>query len=215
MRKIMCAVVLSAGLCLVSAPAANASSFTFDVVVNTTALIGNSGAPFYLDFQLNEGSGPLGNNSVAVSNFDFGVGGSSVGAPSTFGGASGSLTSSVMLADSSFFNELFQQFTPGNDLHFRVTLTGNPDTVSPVTPDLFAFGILDNTLGNIPTTGEGDSLLLVNINKTNLGLGDIRTGASTSPAGVTAAAVPEPTTLLLLGTGLAGAGARRWRRQAR
>ena len=40
---------------------------------------------------------------------------------------------------------------------------------------------------------------------------DVQTGASTSPAGITATAVPEPASLLFLATGLVGFGARRWR----
>jgi len=101
------------------------------------------------------------------------------------------------------FNEFFQPFTPGGTLSFLVTLS--PTTVDPgPTPDLFSFAILNGSLANLATTGLGDALALVNITSTALNLTNVQTFSTTSPAGVaaTAAAVPEPASLLLLGSGL-------------
>jgi len=201
MKRFVLSSIFLAGIAAgIAAPAA-ASSITFHVQVNTAPLVGSPLAPFYLDFALNDGSGTLaGINSVSIFNFNFG-GGSPLGVPTLFGGASGNLSSSVNLTDNaSFSNEFFQAFTPGSALVFDVTTTTNAD---PISPDAFTFAILDSSLSNLPTNGLLDSLLVANLSP-SLTVSRIQTFATTSPAGVTATAspIPEPATLLLLGTGI-------------
>ena len=195
--------LLIAGAAIAFASPASATSIGIHVQVNTAPLIGNPAGPFSLDFALTDGSGTLAvPNTITIANFGF-SGGGPVGSTNLTGGASGSLSSSVTLTDSAFFfSEFFQQFTPGTTLSFDVFATTNADAVS---PDAFAFAILDSSLANLPTTGLGDSLLLVNL--TPAAASGIRTGSTTSPAGVTvaAAAIPEPGTLLLVGTGVIAA----------
>ena len=195
MKRLALISVFLTGIGMAASPAA---ATAIHVQVNTAPLIGNAAAPFFLDFALTDGSGALaGPNTVVVSNFNF-AGGAAVGAPTLSGGAAGSLAASVTLSDSlNAFSEFFQQFSPGAVLGFDVTTTNNVD---PVAPDAFVFAILDKNLANLPTTGLLDSLLLVNITRSDT----IATASTTAPAGVTvaAAAIPEPTTLLLLGTGL-------------
>jgi hypothetical protein len=146
----------------VDAPDCHAN-LIFNVSLNTSPLIGNAAGPFYIDFQLIDGSGTGdANNTVKITNFLFG-GGDAVGSPlPPIGGASGDLSSFVSITDNSFLNEFTQQFNPGSKFSFTVNLTTNVD-VGP-TPDAFSFAILDNTLAPLPTTGLGDALLLVNIN---------------------------------------------------
>jgi hypothetical protein len=196
---------------------AHAQSF-FDVRLNTSALIGHPAGPFYLDFQLNDGTGlGNGNNTATLSQFNFG-GGSLLGAATSFGGATGSLASSVTLTDTSFFNEFFQGFTPGSSLSFRLSLTNN---VNPPTPDLFAFSILDADLFNIRTfsPGNSDALVLVNITGPNLvanayagnGAPDQTGATSIALAAPSVTPVPEPSAYGLMGAALVGATA--WRRR--
>jgi hypothetical protein len=212
MRVLFVTICLT-GLLALAAPPVGANTLGFEVLVNTAPLIGNPAGPYSLDFQL-IGSGP---NTAIISGFDFG-GGGAVGPafPSGGGGATGDLNSSVMLSDSlNFANELYERFTPGNTLFFFVTLTTN---VTP-TPDAFSFAILDGNLFTIPTTGLGDSLVLVNITNATLTPRDIQTFTGLNlPGGpnyanVTALAVPEPASLFLLATGLAAVMAGRLRRQ--
>ena len=183
-------------------------------MVNTSTLVANPNGPFSLDFQLN-GTGP---NSVTISSFNF-FGGSAVAPATLIGGASGSLSSAITLSDATFFgNEAFEQFNPGSTLKFNVSMTTNVTG----TPDAFSFAILDGGLFNIPTTGVGDSLLLVNITKPSLGPSDLQTfrglnvPGGPNYSGVTDAAtpVPEPMTLTLVGTGVAALVVRRRKRTA-
>src|SRR4030095_4323392 len=94
---------------LSSAPLAHAD-LIYDFSLDTSSLVGHPAGPFQLAFQLNDGSG-LGNytNSITLSDFDLGVGGSAFGSPLLFGGATGDVTSIVTITDSDFFNAFVQQ----------------------------------------------------------------------------------------------------------
>jgi hypothetical protein len=193
-------LLLTGVVWMLSLSPCGAQIFNFHVTTDTTGLIGHPAGPFYLDFELTDGSGALDSNNTAVlSHFQFG-GGAPDGSPDLTGGAGGDLSSTVTLTDSSFFNALVQPFTPGTTLDFDAALSTNLDTGP--TPDEFAFKILDCMGTEIPTTGLGNSLLLVKINSH---WPDLQTFASDPLQGpacggdpfdpqivTTAAAVPEP-----------------------
>jgi hypothetical protein len=155
---------------LVMAIALGASSGfagTFTVTTDTSALIGQPSGLFALDFQFVDGSG-LGdaNNIVTLSGFNFN-GGGFTGSPTITGGASSGI-GNIILTDTGFFNEVYQGFTPGSTLSFMVSMTDAVDPGS--TPDEFSFGILDNTLSEIPTVGLGDAFVSVDIDSSNPGI---------------------------------------------
>jgi hypothetical protein len=194
--------------CLMISASTSKAALIYHVDITTTPLVGSLSGPFSLDFQLNDGSGTLaGVNTVTLSNFTF-TGGTPTGSASLFGDATGSLSSTVTLTDdASFSNEFFQGFSAGTTkIGFDALLTTNVDPGP--TPDAFAMAILDNTLSNIPTTDPGDSLMLVNIDSASLSLSDVQKFTSTSPSGVTVAAspVPEPSSWLVMGSGLMALG---------
>jgi hypothetical protein len=183
---------------LVAATAGAQSLYHVDV--STSSLIGNPNAPFYLDFQLNYGSGPFG-NSASIGNF---TGITPVGSPTLSGTAAGNLSASVTLSDSSAnpLNEFFQQFDPSAHVGFDVALSQNQTLL---TPDSLQFAILDHTTGQIPTTQP-----VVGLSLAEFGIGP--TGAITATAfggandpflgdysgiTVTVTQVPEPSAALL------------------
>ncbi len=183
----------------------------YNVSLDTSPLIGDAAGPFSLDFQFTDGSGTSdGNNTVALSNFDFGAGGGT-GSPATSGSVSGDLTSSVTLIDSQFFNEFTQTFTPGAALDFTVDLTTNVDAGG--VPDEFTFAILDNTGAEIPTLGLFDTLLLADIDSSSPTLfafgsdtsrGTAATGEAIAlDAPIVTSPVPEPSALWVPACGLA------------
>jgi hypothetical protein len=146
----------------------------FDVTLVTSGLVGinQPAAPFFIDFQLNDGSGNLsGVNTAIISNFNFG-GGVSSGPPHLVGGAMGDLDTAVTLTDNAhFLNEFFQQLIPQDVLSFHVSLTTNVD--SGPTPDAFSFSILDRSGAPIPTTNFADAFIFININSANLTVADL------------------------------------------
>ena len=198
---------LAIGMLFASASVSHAGSF--HVEINTSGLIGNSDAPFSLDFQFNDG-GVLDNNLAIISNFNF-SGGSATGSPTAFDGASGDIGSTVTFDNSGSFQELYQTFSPGTLLSFDVALSQNLDGI---TPDSFVVGILDKDLFSIPTTGLGNSLFQIDVDTAgpltlNIGVG---TGGYATVT-VVATAVPEPGSLALLAMGIAGIACSTWRKQ--
>jgi hypothetical protein len=183
-----------------------------DISMNTAPLIGDAAGAFSLEFQLNDGSG-IGdkNNTANLTNFLF-TGGTAVGSPTLTGGATGNLTSGASLTDSSFFNQFIQEFTPGNTLSFRLSLSTNVDSGG--TPDEFSLAILDHTGSEIPTKSLFDVFVQIDIDSTNPLIHTFATDVSRKPAGgggpIDIAAptvtpvnsVPEPSMLWLMLSGL-------------
>lgn len=213
--------LLTAVMAILIVPSIHANTI-FTVTLNTSPLVGSGAGPFSVAFQLNDGSGTNdGNNTATLTNFSFG-GGSATGSPTLFGGAGGDLTGTVTLTDSDFFNAFIQGFSPGSSLSFLVDLTTNVDSGG--IPDAFAFSILDANGFSIPTMDPSgaDTLLTINIDSANPEILTYATDPSRNTLGGTGPAitmdapvtspVPEPASLLLLGTGLASlalAGCRR------
>lgn len=155
-------IKLSPGLAFLLCATAGSADPVFNVSMNTAALVGDPAAPFFLEFQFNDGSGTNdGNNTVVMDQFALGAGGGAVGLPSTIGGVTGDLSSSVTLTDSDFFNQFIQEFTPGDLLSFRLKLPTNVDAGG--VPDEFSFSILDSGFTEIPTLGFFDVFLLADI----------------------------------------------------
>ncbi len=127
----------------------------YNFSMNTTPLVGNG--PFALDLQFLDGSGTGdANNTVTLTSFAFGGGGPSGGGTAT-GGASGSFALGVTLQDTSFFNEYFENFTPGTLLSFTIDTTNVPDSGG--TPDLFTIALLDSSGNELPTTGPASEFV--------------------------------------------------------
>ncbi len=202
--------VLAAGCVLLGAGTGEAAPIAFHVVVNTASMVGSGSAPFALDFQLTGGN-PLG-NTATISDVTFNGGAATNTPPATAasGLASGTLATSVTLSTNpaNFVSEFYQGFTPGLSLAFNLLLTTNVNTP---TPDAFSFAILDKNLQNIQTPGLGDALLLVNLSSDRPSVQRFTGVGPFSAVAVTATPVPEPASLLLIGSGLVVAAARRRR----
>jgi len=145
------------------------ANLIFNVTLGTSGLINHPAGPFYIDFQLNDGSGRGDKNNTVV--IDMFKGGQAVGSPlPPIGGASGDLLTSVSITDSGFINEFTQRFDPSSTLSFIVNLTTKVDLGI---PDAFTFSILDRSLAPIPTTNFADAFIFVNINSANLTPADL------------------------------------------
>jgi hypothetical protein len=128
--------------------------------LNTSSLISNPNAPFTLDFSFTDGSGTGdGNNTITLSNFAAGAG------SLTQSSISGEVTVnaspfSIMLEDSSFFNDVQFTFVPDATFSFQLNATSNADSG---TPDTFTLAILDRNLNNIPTTNPNNGIAFVEV----------------------------------------------------
>ena len=186
------------------------ANVVYNVSLNTIAISGTAGV-YGLAFSFTDGSGLNdGNNTVTLSNFTFG-GGGSVGVGGLIGGASGNLGSSVVLVDSSFFNAYTQGFTPGSSLSFQLDATTNLDPGG--TPDSFGFSILSSGSSILTTDILGSNFLSFDIDSANPTPAVFATDSasnvvlaapSVSPAGPGPGKVPEPGTFALAALALAG-----------
>jgi len=211
-KQLMMRGLTIAGVSGLLAFTASAAAINYNINLNTAPLIAHAAGPFSLNFQLTDGSGTNdANNTVTLSGFQFGTGGSAVGSPTRVGGATGTLGSTVTLTDSAFLNSFTQQFTPGNRLSFMAQVTTNVDAGPQ--PDEFSFAILDRTGTELPTASSFfDVFVTIDIDSpTSPTVWTFGSDATRIPAGggppitIGAAqvqAVPEPAAGLLLGCGL-------------
>lgn len=173
---------------------------SFIVTQNTTPLIGSSAAPFSLNFQFNGTAG----NTVTISNINL-FGGALSSTPNVFGNVmvDGSGAVNMTTSASSFFNAFTAEFTPGTTLQFLLTITGNASS----TPDLFSFAILDADGIELPTLGMANEFLSIDVTSPltiQTFSGDSNSAGPVLEAPTIAASttIPEPATMILLGTGL-------------
>ena len=210
-----------ATLLVLAAATASASSFT--VTLDTSSLTGIQTVGFSLT-EFDSSS-----NAVSLSAFDFAGGSALAGsADCTFGGAfsgvgcSGDLDAGITLADSDPTGAFFTQpFNPGSSLSFTMT-TSNSFSGSGI-PDQFAMYVCDGALTTCYSDDAAGALLLLKLTGGALGPSSFVTFAASVqglPAPVVTeiaqapdpiATVPEPGTMLLLGSGLIAALARRRR----
>lgn len=146
-------LIVTVALIVASRSAEAATSVTYDVAVNTAPLIGHPAGPFSIMFALTDGSGfSDGNNTVIITPLDFG-GGMSLGSPSLWGGASGSLETSVTLVDSDLIALFTESFSSGTILRLSVSLTTNDDEGG--VPDRLTMFIVDSAGRRVPTLASG------------------------------------------------------------
>jgi hypothetical protein len=202
------------GIALILAGHATRADQIWNVNLDTSKLFVDYTGPFALDFELVGSSG----NTVTISNLAFGVGSPGPGSAFLTGGASGDLSSTVTLTDStSFFSDFNQQFTPGATLTFTVdtTLIAPPPGGTPDNFSMVMFSAYDPVNGYNPSTGTGGTPLpttdptgnntFFNFNVNVPGQTTVSSYPSSSgDITITVSSVPEPSSLVLACLGTVG-----------
>jgi hypothetical protein len=193
--------VLVLMLALAQQRPAHAGMVNGSVSLDTSGLSGT----LELAFIFIDGSGTGdANNTVTLSDFGFGAGGSAgtVDPLLTTAGASGDFASGVTLIDSEFFNVFAETFTAGTLLSFDFGLTTNVDSGG--TPDQLSIALLlpDGTQVNTTDPSGANSLLTVNIDSALPAFATFGSDLMPAPVVTFAATAPEPSSLPLLALGL-------------
>jgi len=190
-------IAIAALLFTFGAQTSFAAGISVNVSINTSGLPTGPGSEIVFIFTDGSGLGDA-NNTATLTNFA--LGGGTLGISSTSGGASGDMSSTVSLTDSSLLNFFAETFSTGTSVSFLLNLTTNLDAGG--TPDQFSVQIIDSN-GNFlspsdPLTGN---LLAINLDSASPSTStqsSLVTVSSPGPVGT-----PEPATILLLTAGLA------------
>jgi len=199
-NSLLLIVAVAALLFTLGAPTSFATGISLNVSIDTSGLPTSPGSEIFFIFTDGSGTGDANNTATLTT---FALGGGSVGAvdlSNTFGGASGDISSTVSLTDSSFTNVFAETFSAGSSLSFFLSLTTNVDAGG--TPDQFSISIVDPS-GNFlspsdPITGN---LLAINLDSANPSVSTLSSLVNISTPGPVS--TPEPATILLLTAGLA------------
>ncbi|HLX28494.1 MAG TPA: NF038129 family PEP-CTERM protein [Casimicrobiaceae bacterium] len=197
-----------------------ANADQFDISLDTSSLTGTQ----ILGFELTDDGDGTGNNTAILSNFAFGGGSALAGTEDcTLGGllggtgCSGNLSSGVTLTDTldAFFT---QQVTVGSSLSFTLATTNNFTGFG--SPDQFAMFVCDTGLNCYSNDTATEAMLTLDLTGTPLTptsppfvLNAASAQKLPAPQVMPASSVPEPSSPLLLGTGLAAAAARMRRKR--
>lgn len=174
---------------------ANADAI-YDVRVDTSSLT----SPTVANFNLFS-NGAVSGNTATITNITFGGGSAGTGCPATFQsctvGATGDLSTSIVLNDSAGFSQFFENFSPGSTLSFVLDLTTNAPPIDPTLfPDAFGFTLFDSNGNLLPGADSTGDYLAISIDSANPTIVSQVPGVTLSSA-----AVPEPDTLALLAIG--------------
>jgi len=194
-----------------SACAGLASAATYHIELDTTTF-SNSG---WIDFQFNPGNTDSALAQVSLSNF---VGFGDSATALTVGSVSGSLASGYTIANDGAggLNDLFHEVNYGGVISFNVTFSGAADPAQTASGSVFSVALYnyaqDAVLGSTDPYG---SLVQLNWSAAVFGSqGSVVVAPLVNDIPTLAAAVPEPSTWLMLGAGLALVGLARRRQQA-
>jgi hypothetical protein len=201
-------------LLLCSVSIASAGPITYNVTVDTSSVSGTAGA---LDFQFNPG--PLVTQAASLQILSFTSDGALAGNSVLTGDVADILPGTLTFNNGTAFNDYFEGFNYGSTLSFQVSLDGpalsSPDGMSS-SGSTFAFSMFSDAAGTIPTlttnTAAGFAFTIdVNLDGTTT---VTNYSAQTTVVPITGA-VPEPSTLVLLGIGVIGLSIMRLRQNKR
>lgn len=192
------------GLLALGGPAATPARGAMASYVITANTSGLDGSPGNVEFSFNPVDGATGSATAVVTGFSIGGGGSLAGPIDLMGGATGSLASTLSIANSTGFNDATQGVNYGTTITFDLTITYTPETVNGT---LFSFFMEDAGFNGYNAGLSGQALDVVVLNTTTVTTYAPTSNSpgypSTPTVSVGPAAAPEPSGLVLMGLGAA------------
>ncbi len=188
-----------AALTLICA-ALQAQAAGYHAIINSAGMTGSAA----LDFQFNPGSLPAVGASVTLSNFS-GLLGDVI---SKDGDVSGTLPGSVVLSNSTTYNDLFQGVTLGGSFSFDISFSGDFTSTSDNVGSSFAVGLLGGADLNQYLGNASGNLFQIELTPQNgASPASLQLIQLDSSITTVTAAVPEPSSYMLMLGGLLAVGA--------
>jgi hypothetical protein len=185
------------------------ADLVFQVSANTTAIQGTVGS-----FDLEFNPGGIGTLAATATISNFSTNGTALSLNATDGNVSGTLLPGPLtINNTQGLNDLLENITFGTSIVFELTLSG-PGVTSPnsnLPGSSFGLSLYDSNFDPLLTTDPAGTVLTLNLNPNGSTSvenfpSDSSGGTPVANASLQATATPEPASILLLTSGVAGMG---------
>ena len=178
----------------------HASPLNYQIIVDTSTLLGSGG---YVDLQFNPGTITAPGAQAALTSFSSDA--TLLSGAEVTGNVTGALPGALLFSNTTQYNDFFQPVVFGNTTSFNLDFSGAFTTAVSGSNTRFSLSVLDTDFNSLLTVDPVGTILQFELAPGGgITTTTFNADALGTPSVVTVAAVPEPASVVLLGSGLIG-----------